>query len=116
NLAQTYDSFAKVAAAATVPSGLAVAFTYDGSSNAPTNAGSYNVVAAINEINYQGSATNTLIISKGVATITLGNLSQTFNGAARTASATTTPSGLTVLLAYDGQPNAPTNAGSYTVA
>ena len=36
--------------------------TYNGSANAPTNVGSYMVVAIINDLNFQGSATNTLVI------------------------------------------------------
>jgi hypothetical protein len=92
-----------------------VNFTYGGSANAPTNVGSYTVIGTINNANYQGSATNTLVISKATGTVTLGNLSQTYDGAAKSASATTTPSGLTVNLTYNGSAIAPTNAGSYTV-
>lgn len=50
-----------------------------------------------------------------VATVTLGNLSATYDGTAKSATATTDPSGLTVNFTYDGSAVAPTNAGSYTV-
>jgi catalase (peroxidase I) len=40
--------------------------TYNGSANAPTNAGSYTVIGMINDTNYQGSATNTLVISNAI--------------------------------------------------
>jgi hypothetical protein len=40
-----------------------VNLTYSGLANAPTNAGSYTVIGTINDVNYQGSATNTLVIS-----------------------------------------------------
>jgi hypothetical protein len=116
NLSQTYSGNAKSATATTTPSGLIVNLTYNGSANAPTNAGSYTVVGTINDVNYQGSATNTLVIGKSAGTVTLGNLNQTYNGSAKSATATTTPSGLTVNLTYNGSANAPTNAGSYTVA
>src|SRR4029077_1488798 len=59
NLAQTYDGTGRTISAATTPPGLAVNLTYNGSANAPTNAGSYTVVGSINDANYQGSATGT---------------------------------------------------------
>jgi hypothetical protein len=49
------------------------------------------------------------------ATITLGNLTQTYNRTARSASATTSPAGLAVSVTYNGSATAPTNAGNYTV-
>ena len=63
NLSQTYDGTAKSVTATTTPSGLTVNLTYNGSTNAPTNAGSYTVIGTINDANYQGSATNTLVIN-----------------------------------------------------
>ena len=41
---------------------MTVNVTYDGSSTAPTDVGSYAVVAIISDINYQGSANGTLVI------------------------------------------------------
>ena len=105
----------KPATATTTPAGLTVNFTYDGSGTAPTNAGSYTVVGTINNTNYQGSATGTLVIAKAAATVTLGSLSQTYDGTQQSATATTTPAGLTVNFTYDGSGTAPTNAGSYAV-
>jgi hypothetical protein len=92
-----------------------VSFTYNGAANVPTNAGSYTVIGTINDANYTGSATNTLVISQASASITLGSLSQTYSGTARPATATTIPSGLTVSFTYNGTATVPTNAGSYTV-
>ena len=43
--------------------GLLVNVTYDGSANAPVNLGSYTVIATIKDPNYQGSVTNTLLIT-----------------------------------------------------
>jgi hypothetical protein len=63
---------------------------------------------------YLGS-TNTLTVNNATATVTLGNLSQTFDGTAKSATATTTPAGLTVVFTYNGSPNAPTNPGTYQV-
>lgn len=52
---------------------------------------------------------------KATATVTLGNLSQTYDGTARSATATTDPSGKTVVFTYDGEATAPTTAGSSEV-
>ena len=49
------------------------------------------------------------------ATVTLGNLTATYDGTPKSATATTTPSGLSVDLTYDGSKTAPTNVGNYTV-
>jgi N-acetylneuraminic acid mutarotase len=63
NLNQIYDGTAKAVAVATSPTNLAVDLTYDGSSAAPTNVGSYNVIGIIDDPNYQGGATNILAIN-----------------------------------------------------
>ena len=63
NLAATYNGSAKVATATTSPTGLTVNFTYDGSATAPTEVGSYAVVATIDDAGYQGSANGTLVIT-----------------------------------------------------
>ena len=115
SLSQTYDGSAKAATATTTPSGLTVTFTYNGLATVPTGAGSYTVIGTINDANYQGSATNTLVINKASSSITLGSLNQTYDGSAKAATATTTPSGLTVTFTYNGSATVPTGAGSYTV-
>ncbi len=115
NLSQTYDGSAKPATATTTPGGLTVNFTYNGSATIPTGAGSYTVVGTINDANYQGSATGTLIISKASSSISLGSLSQTYDGSAKPATATTIPGGMAVTFTYNGSATVPTGAGSYTV-
>jgi N-acetylneuraminic acid mutarotase/hydrogenase maturation factor len=115
NLVQVYDGTARVAGCITVPAGLTVDFTYDGADGAPTNVGSYAVTGTVNEVMYQGDAAGTLVVNKGIATVTLTNLNQTYDGTPKPAGATTDPSGLTVALTYDGNPTAPTAVGSYTV-
>ena len=67
NLNQTYDGTAKSVTATTTPANLTVNITYGGSANAPANAGSYTVIGTINDAHYQGSATNTLVISKAIS-------------------------------------------------
>ena len=115
NLNQTYDGTAKSVTATTIPTGLTVNLTYNGSTNAPTNAGTYQVVGIVSAPLYAGSATNNLIIAQAAATVTLSNLNQTYNGTARSATATTTPPGLNVAFTYNGSPDAPTNIGTYPV-
>jgi hypothetical protein len=62
-LMQTYDGTPKSATATTVPAGLAVLFTYDGSATAPSAAGSYVVTGMVNEAMYAGEASGTLTIT-----------------------------------------------------
>ncbi|NDB95977.1 MAG: hypothetical protein EBZ78_07435, partial [Verrucomicrobia bacterium] len=57
--------------AVTVPAGLNVVLTYDGLTNRPTSAGSFTVIGAINEANYEGSATNTFLVNKASQVITI---------------------------------------------
>ncbi|HXI72120.1 MAG TPA: Ig-like domain-containing protein [Verrucomicrobiae bacterium] len=115
SLAQTYDGTPRSATATTTPPGLAVNFTYDGLPTAPTNAGTYQVVGTVADASYQGSATNNLVVSQAAAAVTLGSLSQTYDGTAKSATATTTPPGLVVAITYDGSSDAPTNIGTYLV-
>ena len=63
NLVQVYNGTAQVVTVTTSPTNLVVNLTYNGSGNAPTNAGSYTVIGTINDANYQGSTTNTLVIN-----------------------------------------------------
>jgi subtilisin family serine protease/pectate lyase len=65
NLTATYDGAPKAATATTNPTGLTVAFTYDGNANLPSTPGSYAVVATVNDGNYLGSASGTLVIAPG---------------------------------------------------
>ena len=52
---------------------------------------------------------------KAAATVTLGSLSATYDGAAKFATATTNPAGLSVAFTYNGNSNPPVAAGAYTV-
>jgi len=75
----------------------------------------YTVTAIYSGDSMYIGSTNTLTVNNPVATVTLGNLNQTYDGTAKSASAVTTPSGLTVAFTYDGSANAPTNVGTYQV-
>jgi hypothetical protein len=69
-LSQVYDGTPRAVTATTTPAALNVVITYDGNPSAPTNAGSYAVVATVNDINYEGSASDTLAIAKADQAIT----------------------------------------------
>jgi hypothetical protein len=93
-LSQTYDGTAKPVTVTTDPSGLTVDITYDANSDAPTNAGSYSVVATVNDATYTGSATDTLVINRADAIILFANTSKTYDGTPLTPIVTTSPPGL----------------------
>ncbi len=90
-----------------------------GVSAAPVNSGTYSVVGSFpGNANYNPATNNSaaIVINKAQATISLSNLTQTYDGLPKPVTATTNPPGLIGLsLTYNGLPTAPTNAGSYTV-
>lgn len=96
NLSATYDGAAKSVSVVTNPAGLATSVTYAGSGTAPTNAGSYAVVATVTDPNYSGSANGTLVIAQAGQTITFAPLAdRAFSSTPITLSATAS-SGLPV--------------------
>ena len=82
--------------------------------------GAGTIVVAANQAgntNYAAAApvNQSLQVTQAKATVTLGNLNQTYTGSPLLATATTTPAGLTVTFTYNGSATPPTAAGSYTV-
>ncbi|HZF63665.1 MAG TPA: MBG domain-containing protein, partial [Chitinophagaceae bacterium] len=71
NLSQTYSGTPKSANVTTNPAGLSYSITYDSNSGAPTNAGSYSVSVIVNDPNYAGASTATLVINKATPRITI---------------------------------------------
>jgi hypothetical protein len=71
NLSHIYDGTAQSAAAVANPAGLNVQISYqqNGVAVTPLNAGSYDVTATVNDANYQGTATATLLILKATPVI-----------------------------------------------
>jgi hypothetical protein len=99
SLAATYTGTPKSATGVTAPAGLGVVFTYNGSAVVPVNAGSYTVVATVNDPAYGGSATGTLVIAKAAQSIAFAPLPTTLRvGTAFNVTATAT-SGEPVALA-----------------
>ena len=63
DLTQEYTGSKIEATVTTVPAGLTIKVTYDGSVSIPTELGSYAVSADVEEANYSGNATGTLVIT-----------------------------------------------------
>lgn len=105
-LSATFDGSAKSVSATSVPAGLTIDITYDGSSTAPTNANTYAVVATVNDTNYQGSSSGSLVISKASSTtVVSGGGTYTFDGLTHVATVTVTGIGglsLTPAPVYSG--------------
>lgn len=114
-LTQIYDGSPKPAVATTNPAGLSVQITYNGSTTAPTAAGSYAVVATIQDQNRSGLATGTLTVDSANAPIALSALNLPYDGTPRVVTATTTPAGLNVTVTYNGSATPPVYPGSYAV-
>jgi len=64
SLSALFDGSPKAASATTNPAGLTVTFTYDGAATPPTAAGSYAVVATIDDDIYAGQVGDTLVVDK----------------------------------------------------
>ena len=79
SLSSTYNGSAQAASALTTPSGLTVDLSYDGSVAIPVNAGSYAVAGSINDINYAGTSSGTLVISKADLTVTADDKTREYN-------------------------------------
>ena len=102
-LQQTYDGTPRVATATTDPAGLAVAMTYDGNPAAPVAAGTYVVVATVNDATYAGSATGALVVAKADQTIAFPEFLEVFTDDVLSLSATA-GSGLPVTYAVANGP------------
>ena len=104
--------------------------TYNGNTQAPTNAGSYTVVASLDNPNYQAtSVTDTLVIGKKSLTVTAGDKQSTYGDANLPANSVTYtngfvnsegPSVLGGTLSYNYYQNgnevaSPQNAGTYAI-
>ncbi len=130
-LTQTYDGTSRPVTftTGTLPSthtssGVQVDVTYNGSATVPNDAGTYAVVATINDPSLSGTATGTLTINKATATYTFQNLIFAYDGQPHPAVVTVTPDA-PVTVTYDrlvnnvpsGAPTstAPTNPGNYQV-
>jgi alpha-tubulin suppressor-like RCC1 family protein len=125
NLDQIYSGSAISVTASTTPPGLTVNLTYNGSSTAPTNAGSYTVIANVSVPGYQGSATNTLVVGKAATITTLTNVTADFLSPVQSLTATYvvsplppgggTPTGMVTLTNELSAVSGPAPAGTVTM-
>ncbi|MTI37959.1 MBG domain-containing protein, partial [Fulvivirga lutimaris] len=116
NTTQVYDGSPKPITAVASETVAGIDVTYDLSSTPPTDAGTYAIVATINDPNYQGvNGSESLIINKATATITISNTTQVYDGSPKpiTAVASETVAGIDVT--YDLSSTPPTNAGTYDI-
>ncbi|MGH8019772.1 MAG: MBG domain-containing protein [Opitutaceae bacterium] len=71
NTAFVFDGTPKPVTVTTTPAGLTVDVTYNGSATVPSAAGSYAVVATINEANFAGTASANLVIGSAARLINI---------------------------------------------
>lgn len=120
----TYGQVEYVVLSATASSGLPVTYSItqgNGISNLKsdtlyiTGAGNITVKATQEGTNVYApaSATVSFVVKKAQAIITFSNTTQVYNGSAKQATITTTPSGLTVNTTYNELSAKPINAGTY---
>jgi hypothetical protein len=95
-LAQTFTGAPRPVTVTTSPAALAVNVTYNGSTTAPTNAGSYTVAATITDANHTGSASGTLVVAQAAQTIGFGALAAQPAGGTPLTLTATASSGLQV--------------------
>ena len=95
SLSHVYNGAQKAATFTTTPSGMGVNLTYNGSSTAPADGGSYTVLATVSDPAFEGSSTATLTIAPASQTLAFAPpASMPFDGPPLTLGATAS-SGLT---------------------
>jgi pectin methylesterase-like acyl-CoA thioesterase len=114
-LSQTYTGSPLAASVITEPANLAVEVTYNGSAEPPVAAGSYEVVATINEPGYTGTVSGTLVIEKAAAAVNVDSPVYAYDATAKSAQVTTAPSGLGFEVTFNGSSAPPSAPGVYSV-
>jgi hypothetical protein len=104
-----------------VIAGDGITASYITSALQSSNVGDYPITVTLNDPNSKLSnydVTNTsgkLTITPADATINISDLEKTYSGSAQGPTVTTTPSGIAVIVTYNGEASVPTNAGTYNV-
>lgn len=111
----TYDGIGKSVEVSSSVEGIDIEVYYNGSKNLPVNAGQYAVSAIVNDVNYEGNSSANFTIKKALAQVVLDELQPVYNGKELMVKAETQPKGLPVDIFYNGEVNAPTNAGNYEI-
>ncbi len=104
DLTQTYNGSPRTVGASVSPEEAGPASVlYEGSPTAPTNAGSYDIVALVTNPNYSGSALGTLTVNKANQTINFGELADKTFGDADFEVSASASSELAVSFGAEGQ-------------
>ena len=112
---EQYDGNPYVITVTTKPLNLAYIVTYNGSTTPPTNAGTYTVVATIDDNFYAASKTSTFIIEKAPRVINISNVNQTYDGNPKPVTVSIPSVNVNYTVTYNGSTTPPTNAGTYAV-
>ena len=86
---------------------------YNGETDEPVNAGSYEVTVTVSNENYEGSNRKTYTINKAPVNIQVLQDTYTYNGNPFRPGTQTTPTGIPVTVTYDNSGSNPVNAGTY---
>ncbi len=78
NLVTTYDGTPKSPSVTTSPAGLDVILTYNGVTTPPTEAGTYTLVATIDDVSHTGSVSQTFTIETAAALVTATARTKTY--------------------------------------
>lgn len=111
-----YDGTPKSPTVLTSPEGLTVNLTYNKDPETPTDAGTYAVVATIDDPKFSGTVEVIFLINPGQGTVTFvdGTLETPWNNI-KAPQVTTDPANTDVLLTYNGESALPTQVGEYEV-
>ncbi|MBL7964138.1 MAG: S8 family serine peptidase [Flavobacteriales bacterium] len=117
SLTQVYDGSPKTIGVTVEPDSVAFTVTYNGNTTPPVNAGTYAVEVTVDDPNYVGSASATMVIQQAPAQVTImtGTLTQTYDGSPKSVGVSILPAGLAHVITYGGSTTPPVNAGSYAV-
>ncbi|GAA4299926.1 hypothetical protein GCM10023183_09720 [Nibribacter koreensis] len=112
-LAQTYDGLVKTVAATTTPSGLTL--IYDFGDLVPKDANSYPVSVTVQDDNYEGFTTGTLVVAKANQAISFALIESKTFGDEAFAISPSTSSGLPVAITTSGNISYDAGTGKITI-
>ena len=116
-----YTGSAQAAAVVGSVPGTVSAIMYNGSSTAPTTAGTYAVTASFTPTDttdyasLTGASAGNFVISKATPTLSVSNPSVPYTGSAQAATVVGSVPGTVSAILYNGSSTTPTTAGTYAV-
>jgi YVTN family beta-propeller protein len=97
--AQNYSGLSRPVTVATTPAGLPVVVRYNGSTTVPINSGTYPVLVTVNSPNYEGTKSESLVVSPVQLDVTAQNATRAYGA-----------NNPTLTLSYSGFVNGETSA------